>query len=145
MTSVALDVALQDLNMLLSDLSIGDFEAGQGCFNEIDMKQVEQNDAVVAKSCRIVIEKTLALERTLFGASRDLRQEEAADPGGAGIVAMAVSRGMLPPVDGDDKASIRYLEQSDCLLESALILFFLSVDATHAIPSRIQSRGKIPS
>lgn len=90
-----MDVALEDVNFLLSDLDLG----------VVGHQDGEDN---FKKSSVVVTEQVRALEAAL-ARQQDGRQEEADDTGdGAGIVNVAIARGMPRPDGNTDDSTARY-------------------------------------
>lgn len=107
-TPVAVNMVVEDLNMLLSDLNINCLDAGQNGFTEMGIRPGGYQDIAFTKSCDIVIEQTWALERALTSLGKRHGQETMSDPRGAGIIDVAISRGMPYPAQGDDLTAARY-------------------------------------
>lgn len=89
-----MDVALEDVNLLLSDLELG--------------MRNQAEDSTFAKSSNLVVEQVRILEEALL--EREDQDKEAAAEGirrDAGIVDVAIARGMPRPAGGIDDATAR--------------------------------------
>lgn len=106
-TPVAVNMVVEDLNMLLSDLNINCLDAGQTGFTEMGIHPGGYQDIAFTKSCNLVIEQTWVLERALASLGKGHGQETMSDLQGAGIIDVAISRGMPYPAQGNDLTAAR--------------------------------------
>lgn len=98
MPSVSVDVALEDLNLLLSDLDVSTTSG----FTEPGLQPGGPQDEDFATSCAVVVNQTRVLERALAGFCQEGGGQE-------GIVEVAVARGMPSPAEGkNDGTAARY-------------------------------------
>lgn len=94
--STSMDVALEDLNMLLSDLDLdvsAGFEKEQGGFTLPGVQRGGRQDHAFTESCRLVLDQVQTLERALL--PRQSGEEEKTE--GENIVEVAIARGMPRP------------------------------------------------
>lgn len=89
-----MDVALEDVNLLLSDLELG-------------VRPQAEGTTAVAKSSSLVVEQVGILEQALLARQQDQAARAEGIRSDAGIVDVAIARGMPRPAGGIDDPTAR--------------------------------------